>query len=110
MPHDTVAAQHAAIESVLDRYADGYARRDPAAIRRVWPSAPAGLARELADARSDRLELIDKDIVLEGDSARVTCVRQITAQLAVGREQSHRVQTVISLHRGPGGWLITSVR
>jgi len=110
MPRDTVAAQHAAIESVLDRYADGYARRDPAAIRRVWPSAPAGLARELADARSYRLELIDKDIVLEGDSARVTCVRQITAQLAVGREQSHRAQTVISLNRGPAGWLITDVR
>ena len=59
---------------------------------------------------NSHLEFIDKDIVLEGDSARVTCVRQITAQLAVGREQSHRVQTVISLHRGPGGWLITSVR
>lgn len=107
---DSLAAQRSAIEAVLDRYAEGYGRRDPVAIRRVWPSAPEGLARELSGVRSYRLEIVDREIAMDGDVARVTCVRLITAQLAVGRGQSHSAKTVISLQRGPAGWLITDVR
>ena len=37
----------AAIKKVLEAYADAYNRRDPSALWKIWPSAPAGTKRAI---------------------------------------------------------------
>jgi hypothetical protein len=106
-----IERQRQAIEAVLTRLVEAYERLDAAAIKRVWPSAPDTLTRDLANARSYRLELLDTRITINGDAARVTCTRRIAFQPVTGRTPPSRTDTIAVLFtRAPSGWLISDVQ
>jgi ketosteroid isomerase-like protein/predicted Ser/Thr protein kinase len=107
-PARTLAADRAAVTSVLDQYVAGYSRRDAEAIRRVWPSAPATV--NFANVRSYDLKLTDVQIQVQGDVATVTCIRQLKVQAAAGKAQEASPRTTFTLRRGPSGWLIERVQ
>ena len=69
-------------------HVNAYERLDAEALRKVWPTAPPTLTRDLANTRNYRLRLSDVNIAIHGATARVTCVRHITLQPAVGRSQT----------------------
>jgi ketosteroid isomerase-like protein len=97
----------AAVDGVLRQWVDAYQRLDVAAIRRVWPTAPT---ISFEGVKTYQLQLVNQQVSLNGDTARVTCVRQIAVQMAAGRSQSTSPRTVISLQRTPAGWIITGVQ
>jgi ketosteroid isomerase-like protein len=100
-------ADVAAIRGVLAQFEAGYRSLDAAAIRQVWPSAPAV---NFNGVRSYEVTLQQADITLQGDTARVTCIRQVKVQNAAGKAQEARQRVTFTLHRGPAGWVILSVQ
>ena len=107
-PRVETAKDEAAIRDVLAAYTLAYQRLDPAAVRRVWPSAPTTL--ELGNLRSYQVVLENLQITLRGDTATVTTVRRIRTVLLDGRAQERSVPTTFSLRRGPGSWFIERIQ
>ena len=107
-PVDPVVADTAAIREALALYVAGYERLDVAAIKRVFPSAPANL--DLSNIRSYSLTLDNVQVELQGDRATVTAVRRIKVQMKSGGTQQPTVPTEFNLRRGAGGWTIERVR
>jgi ketosteroid isomerase-like protein len=83
---------------------------DVAAIRRVWPAAPASLQRSFDDARSYELEVQNLQVTVQGDTATVSAVRRTRSLPKAGRLLEVSVQTTFSLRRTGNGWLIDSIR
>jgi hypothetical protein len=95
---------------VLAQYERAYANRDAAAVRRIWPSAPATLPSALAAARSYQVDIQNPQIAVQGDTATVTATRFIRVQPAAGRAQETSQPTTFSMRRGPNGWYIDAQR
>jgi hypothetical protein len=104
------ARDEAAVREVLAQFSAGYQRLDAAAVRRLWPGAPATLQQSFADARSYQLTFENTQISVRGDTATVTTVRRIRAQPKAGRPQEMAAPTTFTLRRAGGGWVIESVR
>lgn len=109
-PAPDPARDEAAIRSVLAQYAAGYQRLDPAAIRAVWPSAPADLQKSFSDLRSYAVQLQDPQVTVRGDTATVSTVRRIRQQPKAGRTQEVSVQSTFTLRRTGASWVIDSIR
>lgn len=95
---------------MLAEYERAYAQRDPAAVRRVHPSAPANLETALNSARSYRVDIRDPQVSVQGDTATVTATRYVRVQPAAGRVQEITQAATFTLRRSPNGWIITGVR
>jgi ketosteroid isomerase-like protein len=98
------------VREVLAQFSNGYQRLDAAAVRRLWPGAPATLRESFADMRSYQLTFENMQISVRGDTATVTTVRRIKAQPQAGRLQETNAPTTFTLRRAGGGWVIDSVR
>jgi ketosteroid isomerase-like protein len=109
-PAAQVAKDVAVIRNVLTQFEAAYASRDAAAVRRIWPSAPASLQGALSAARSYRVEIRNPQIAVQGDAATVTGTRYIRNQPDAGRVQEITQAVTFSLRRGQNGWYIDTVR
>jgi hypothetical protein len=101
-----------AIERVLAKFENGYNSLDAQAVAQVaqWIDAGA-LARTFAQYASYNVSLAGTQIVVQGDTATATCVRQIQAVTKVGNVTNRvNVPTTFTLRRTDGGWRIESVR
>lgn len=65
-----------AIQNVIDRYAAAYEARDPQAVLKVWPDAPAktieNISRSLAAARSVSMKVTNPHVAITGTTATAT--------------------------------------
>jgi ketosteroid isomerase-like protein len=107
-PVDTTAADTAAIRETLAQFVAGYQRLDAAAIRRVYPSAPATLT--FADVRSYSLTLDPPQISISGDRATVRTVRRLRVQMRAGSPQQQTLPTEFSLRREGNGWIVEAIK
>ena len=112
---DTAAirqADTAGIEQVLREYAAAYERRDAEAVVKLMPSANgADLTRSFSQLRAYRMEILDSQISVTGDTAVVTCVRRVSIEPKVGSRPAPRlIPTVFRLRQSQGVWTIESVQ
>ena len=105
-----LAKDLAAIRAVLTQYERAYGARDAAAVRRVWPSAPANLEAALAATRSYRVDIQNPQIDVKGDAATVGATRNLRIQPAAGAALDRSQPTTFSLRRGQNGWYIDAIR
>jgi hypothetical protein len=100
-----------AIEQVLARYVAAYNALDSTAVAQLVPSQSANqLAQQFAQVRSYNLTLVGTRIELDGDSATVTCVRQIDQIAKRANQPNHQaVGTTFKLRRSGGSWVIENV-
>jgi tetratricopeptide (TPR) repeat protein len=106
-PARSPATDAADIRATLAQFVAGYEGLDPAAIRRVYPSAPN---LNFNNVRSYSMVLQNPQISLQGDTATVTTTRQIKVQMAAGRPQEASQRTVFTMRRGQNGWTIERVQ
>ena len=107
-PVDTTATDTAAIKETLAQFVAGYEKLDVAAIRRVYPSAPATLT--FNNVRSYSLTLDAPQISISGDRATVRTVRRLRVQMRAGAPQQQSLPTEFSLRRAGGGWVVDSIK
>ena len=106
---DPRAADRLAIQQVLNQYVAAYNDLYAAAVARLVPSQPPVA---FAQFRSYKLTLSGQRIDLEGDTATVTCVREIDAVVRRGNQTLRQAPaTTFKLRRSVGGsWVIESVK
>jgi hypothetical protein len=107
-PADTTAADAAAIRETLAQFVAGYENRDAAAIRRVYPSAPANLS--FNNVRSYSLTLDAPQISISGDRATVRTVRRLRVQMAAGAPQQQALPTEFTMRRAGRSWVVDSIK
>jgi serine/threonine protein kinase len=106
-PLDAQAADSQNIAQVLNQYVAAYNALDAKAVENLIP----GVQIDFAPLRSYHLVLSQVRIVVEGDTATVTCVRQIDAVLKRGNSQAHQAQaTTLMMRRSGRSWVIASVK
>ena len=105
-------ADIAGIEQVLREYAAAYERRDAEAVVKLMPSANgADLTRSFSQLRAYRMEILDPQISVAGDTAVVNCARRVSIEPKVGSRPAPRlIQTVFRLRQSQGEWKIESVQ
>jgi hypothetical protein len=108
---DAIRTDTAVIEQVLAEYRAAYEALDPAALAKVWPTAPrAELTQNLSRLKTYSVEILGPKITVTGDRATVSCVRRITSEPKVGtRQTAPPVSTVFRLRRAGGTWVIDAV-
>jgi len=108
---DTQEADRQAIGQVLNQYVAAYTALDAAAVARlVATQSVAELKRTFDLYRSYRLALSGTRINVEGDTATVTCVRQIDVVTSRGNQTLHQASaTTFKLRRSAGSWVIDSM-
>jgi hypothetical protein len=99
------------ITQVLRDFEAAYGRRDVNTVVKLMPSANrAGLSKSFSDLNAYELNIRDAEISVQGDTAVVTCVREITTEPKVGARHPRRViPSVIRLKRSAGTWTIEAV-
>ena len=107
-PVDAATIDTTAIREALNQYIAGYERLDVAAIRRIFPGAPATL--DLSNVRSYRLALDNVEITLQGERATVTAIRRVRAEMKDGSRQEPTRSTEFAMRRAGSGWVIERVR
>lgn len=103
-------ADVAAVRSVLSRLAEAYRARDPASVRRLWPSAPRELDDSLTSARSYQVDILDPQISISGARATAIASRRVRIVTAAGRVQQSTERVTFTLERTPDGWVVAGVR
>ncbi len=107
---DATATDLAAVRDTLRRYVGAYEALDSAAVGRMMPSLSGeqlrSLGRDFAAYRSYSVVIKDESIVLDGDSARVTCQVVRSFETKTGVAGSNTVRTVFHLRRSGTGWTI----
>lgn len=107
---DPRAAEPAAIRETLRRYTQAYQSLDRAAVARTMPSLTAeqlrDLERDFANYRRYTVEIRDERIIVEVQTATVTCevVRSFVTKTGVAG--SHTVHSIFHLRRSGSGWTI----
>jgi len=95
---------------VIGQYQAAYNERDAAAIVRIVPSLPEAKLKSSFDAlRSYRVEIVEPHVSIDGSSAHVTCVRNISVNPRVGTPQNRSVKTTFRLRRAAATWIIDGV-
>ncbi|MEP6783361.1 MAG: hypothetical protein ABI983_06800, partial [Acidobacteriota bacterium] len=107
-PADTTAADTAAIRQTLAQFVAGYENLDPAAIKRVYPNAPANLT--FSNVRSYSLTLDAPQISISGDRATVRTVRRLRVQMRAGSPQQQALPTEFTLRRAGNTWVVDSIK
>jgi ketosteroid isomerase-like protein len=95
---------------MLTQYERAYGSRDAAALRRIWPSAPGAIDAALKSSRSYQVDVVNPQVVVQGDTATVTATRNIRERPAAGSERQQSQPTTFLFRRGPNGWYIEAVR
>ena len=110
-PIDTREADRQAISQVLNQYVAAYTALDAAAVARLVASqSAADLKRTFDLYRSIRLALSGTQIDVQGDTATVTCVRQIDVVTNRGNQTLHQASaTTFKLRRSASSWMIESM-
>ena len=107
---DAAAVDLAAVRGALKRYVQAYQALDSAAVGRMMPSLSGeqlrSLGRDFAAYRSYSVVIKDESIVLDGDSARVTCQVVRSFETKTGVAGSNTVRTVFHMRRSGTGWTI----
>ena len=80
------------VRGALERYESAYDNLDAAAVRALYPGAPANLADTFAQYQFYRLELVVQKVTLAPDlnSATAVCRLSHFFQPRVGRSQQYR--------------------
>jgi serine/threonine-protein kinase len=110
---DTRAADMAAIQDTLERYALAYRSRDAGAVGKVVPSLGAAqlrtLERDFSNLRSYSVTITNERIVVDGATATVACevVRSFTT--TTGVTGGNTVDTVFTLKKTGGTWIIEKI-
>jgi hypothetical protein len=104
------AADTAAINGTLQRYADAYEKRDAAAVLKVLPALTSSqlrdLERDFSNYRSYRVEITDIRIALRNGTATVMCTVVRSFETRSGLEGGNRVPTVFHLRKVGATWII----
>ena len=91
----------------MNQFVAAYNARDAAAIMRLVPTLRAP---DFGQVRSYNVVLTGTKITLEGDTATVTCVRQIDQVVTRGNQTFHQASaTTFKFRRAAGSWVIDSV-
>jgi hypothetical protein len=99
-----------AIERVLRAYEAAFEDRDVGSVVKVMPSAKsAELAKSFSQLKAYGMEIVEPTISVTGDTAVVTCTRNISIEPRVGARQARQIPTEIRLKRSGGVWQIESV-
>lgn len=99
-----------AIERVLRAYEAAYEDRDVESVVKVMPSAKsAELAKSFSQLKAYGMDILEPTISVTGDTAVVTCTRNISIEPRVGARQARQIPTLIRLRRSGGAWTIESV-
>ncbi len=110
-PARTAANDEQSIRGVLQAYADAYSRLDANAVQGVFPSTDvAGLQRSFARMRSQRVQIVNERIQVNGATATVTCTWQTVFELSAGGPNRSAPQTTLTLQRSGNTWLIVGRR
>jgi hypothetical protein len=97
---------------VLAQYEKAYDSRDAAAVRAVYPGAPANLADTFADYEFYRLEVVVQKVTFAPDLNSATVVARLSHffQPRVGRShQSARTQE-FAFEKHGNSWVIARIR
>ena len=100
------------IRGALERYESAYDNLDAAAVRALYPGAPANLATTFADYQFYRLELVIQKVILAPDLNSATAVARLSHffQPKVGRTRNEdRIQEFTFEKRG-NSWIIVRIR
>ena len=107
----STASDEQSIRGVLQAYADAYSRLDAGAVQRVYPSTDvAGLQRSFARMRSQRVQIANARIQVNGATATVNLVWQTVFELSAGGANRSAPQTTLTLQRSGDTWLIVNRR
>ena len=80
-------------------------------LKRIWPTVDTASVPKFAEYEQYDLRVTIEKIEAGEQTARVTCVRQITAKFRrVGGTTSKSFRSVIELSEQSGAWLVTRVR
>ena len=101
-------ADTASIQTLLQQYAEAYAKMDAQALRTVWPGAPAAFS--FAGNRSYTMNLRNPQLQWNGDKPTVTAVRHTIQELENGQKREASVPITITLRRISGGWVIDTIQ
>jgi len=110
-PTRSAAGDEQSIRGVLQAYADAYSRLDARAVQGVYPSTDiAGLERSFARMRSQRVQIANERIQVNGATATVTCIWQTVFELSAAAPNRSAPQTTLTLQRSGDTWLIVGRR
>jgi ketosteroid isomerase-like protein len=101
-------ADTASIQTLLQHYAEAYAKMDVQALRSVWPGAPGAFS--FAGNRSYTMNLRNPQLQWNGDKPTVTAVRHTIQELENGQKREASVPITITLRRISGGWVIDTIQ
>ncbi len=110
----SATSEHEAISSSLQQYAAALQARDMAALKTVWPTLSGkqeeALRSEFMNAREIRVQLVEPDIRISGDSATVSARRVYVIQTLDGQKLETANRAFITMHKGAGTWLLDKIR
>ncbi|MFN7915381.1 MAG: hypothetical protein U0Q55_08570 [Vicinamibacterales bacterium] len=102
------AADVASIQTLLEQYADAYAKMDVNALRAVWPGTSPTLS--FAGNKSYTMSLRNPQLQVNGDVATVAAVRHTVQELENGQKREASVPITMNLRRISGGWVIDTIQ
>lgn len=100
------------VDTAVERYRDGVAKLDAAAVRAVWPSAnPQDLARDFGQLQEQQVEVHSCDVDIKETTAAATCSGVAGAAQKIGnaRLRFDDRRWVFTLKRAGDGWIIQDV-
>lgn len=102
------------IQALLTKYVSAMERSDLGALKRLWPTinGPQMLAHraEFSEARTVRVELVDRKIDLKGEEAIVVARRRSVRMTSSGTTMRVVTGTTLRLRQGQSGWVIEDIR
>jgi hypothetical protein len=106
-PRAAEAEAREAITAVLHQYEAAYASRSFAAVRGVWPEAPAALEGQLRSVSSYRLSVNGCSTTVNASTAAASCT--VTHRVEPGG-LNRQIPTTFSFRRRGDGWVISAVQ
>ncbi len=109
------ASDRSGILAALQRYADAYQHKNAEELAAIWPSLDKDSKKKLSESFKSAQSIQpnvrpDADPSISGDSATVTCARNIAFTFAGGESRNVNDRVLISLRKKSGAWFIDSVR
>ncbi len=110
----TIETERQAISSSLQQYTTALQARDIVALKAVWPGLSGkqedALRNEFNNSRAIRVQLVDLDIRVSGDSATVTGRRLYVIQTLDGQRLETANRASMTLRKNTGTWLLDKIR
>jgi serine/threonine protein kinase len=97
------------IQQLLDRYADGFSRKDIRAIQSCWPSIPSEALRRIRDffklAKSVNMSIRLSDAIPAGKRVTADYIQTLRYSME-GQQKSETASKTLYVIKTPGGWSI----